>query len=132
MWHSAPFRLTLAAALRVECHITDLTTQDLKLGTFTAADKGQMDLYLAWSKEHEWRDAENEPVGLILCSSKRQQHVELLLRHGPHKMKVSEYMTKLPSKKLLEDRLKIYSRLLQDEEKQGKKQTGPAPKQSAT
>ena len=109
-----------------------LVAIDLKLGTFTAADKGQMDLYLAWLKEHEWRDAENEPVGLILCSSKRQQHVELLLRHGPHKMKVSEYMTKLPSKKLLEDRLKIYSRLLQDEEKQGKKETGPAQKQSAT
>jgi len=70
MWHSAPFRLTLAAALRVECHITDLITQDLKLGTFSAADKGQMDLYLAWLKEHEWRDAENEPVGLILCRSK--------------------------------------------------------------
>ncbi|MGO9273128.1 MAG: hypothetical protein ACLQOO_23320 [Terriglobia bacterium] len=32
MWHSAPFRLTLAAALRVECHITDLTTQELLVG----------------------------------------------------------------------------------------------------
>ncbi|MBM4324794.1 MAG: DUF1016 domain-containing protein [Deltaproteobacteria bacterium] len=40
---------------------------DLKLGTFTAADKGQMDLYLSWLKEHEWRKEENEPVGLILC-----------------------------------------------------------------
>jgi len=85
---------------------------DLKLGTFTAADKGQMDLYLAWLKEHEWREGENEPLGLILCSSKKKQHVELLLRHGPHKMQVSEYLTKLPDKKLLEERLAIYSKLL--------------------
>ena len=85
---------------------------DLKLGTFTAADKGQMDLYLAWLKQNEWRRGENEPLGLILCSSKKKQHVELLLRHGPHKMQVSEYLTKLPAKKLLEERLAIYSKLL--------------------
>ena len=89
-----------------------LVAIDLKLGTFSAADKGQMDLYLAWLKEHEWREGENEPVGLILCSSKKKQHVELLLRHGPHKMQVSEYLTKLPDKKLLEERLAMYSKLL--------------------
>jgi len=89
-----------------------LVAIDLKLGTFTAADKGQMDLYLSWLKEHEWREEENEPVGLILCSSKKKQHVELLLRHGPHKMQVSEYLTKLPDKKLLEERLAMYSKLL--------------------
>ena len=91
-----------------------LVAIDLKIGKFTAADKGQMDLYLAWLKEHEWRKDENEPVGLILCTSAKRQHVELLLRHGPHKMKVAEYLTHLPSKKLLESRLKIYSRLLKD------------------
>lgn len=89
-----------------------LVAIDLKLGTFSAADKGQMDLYLAWLKENEWRDGENEPVGLILCSSKKKQHVELLLRHGPHKMQVSEYLTKLPEKKLLEERLAMYSKWL--------------------
>jgi len=93
-----------------------LVAIDLKLGTFTAADKGQMDLYLAWLKEHEWREGENEPVGLILCSSKTRQHIELLLRHGPHKMQVSEYVTKLPPKKLLEERLRIYSTLLGSKE----------------
>lgn len=93
-----------------------LVAIDLKLGTFSAADKGQMYLYLAWLKEHEWRKGENEPVGLILCTSKKRQHVELLLRHGPHKMQVSEYVTMLPSKKLLEDRLRLYSRLLDAQE----------------
>jgi predicted nuclease of restriction endonuclease-like (RecB) superfamily len=89
-----------------------LVAIDLKLGAFSAADKGQMDLYLAWLKKHEWREGENEPVGLILCSSKKRQHVELLLQNGPHKMQVSEYLTKLPAKKLFEERLRLYSRLL--------------------
>jgi len=91
-----------------------LVAVDLKIGPFTAADKGQMDLYLAWLKEHDWRKGENEPVGLILCTSARRQHVELLLRHGPHKMKVAEYLTRLPDKRLLEERLKMYSKLLME------------------
>ncbi len=95
-----------------------LVAIDLKIGTFTAADKGQMDLYLAWLKEHDWRPGENEPVGLILCTSARRQHVELLLRHGPHKMKVAEYLTRLPDKRLLEERLKMYSRLLKDRDRE--------------
>jgi hypothetical protein len=41
--------------------------------------------------------------------------VELLLAHGPHKMQVSEYLTKLPDKKVLEERLKLYGRLLAEE-----------------
>jgi predicted nuclease of restriction endonuclease-like (RecB) superfamily len=93
-----------------------LVAIDLKIGPFVAADKGQMDLYLAWLKKHEWREeAENEPVGLILCTSKKRQHVELLLSSGPHKMQVSEYLTQLPPKHALAERLKIYSRLLEQE-----------------
>jgi predicted nuclease of restriction endonuclease-like (RecB) superfamily len=90
-----------------------LVAIDLKLAPFAAADKGQMDLYLSWLKEYQWRKGENEPVGLILCTSKKRQHVELLLRHGPHKMQVSEYRTKMPSRKLLQDRLRMYGRLLE-------------------
>jgi predicted nuclease of restriction endonuclease-like (RecB) superfamily len=93
-----------------------LVAVDLKIGAFVAADKGQMDLYLSWLKRHEWRAGENEPVGLILCTSKKRQHVELLLAHGPHKMQVSEYLTKLPDKKVLEERLKMYGRLLEEGE----------------
>src|ERR1019366_5779613 len=92
-----------------------LVAVDLKIGPFIAADKGQMDLYLSWLKRHEWRARENEPVGLILCTSKKRQHVELLLAHGPHKMLVSEYLTKLPDRKVLGDRLKLYGKLLDDD-----------------
>jgi predicted nuclease of restriction endonuclease-like (RecB) superfamily len=89
-----------------------LVAIDLKIGPFTASAKGQMDLYLAWLKRHEWRAAENEPVGLILCTSKKKQHIEMLLADGPHKMQVAEYLTMLPDKRLLRERLRAYSKLL--------------------
>ena len=99
-----------------------LVAVDLKIGAFVAADKGQMDLYLAWLKRHEWREGENEPVGLILCTSKKRQHVELLLADGPHKMRVSEYLTQLPEKRVLEERLRMYGRLLEEDAGKGRKQ----------
>jgi predicted nuclease of restriction endonuclease-like (RecB) superfamily len=92
-----------------------LVAVDLEIGAFVAADKGQMDLYLAWLKQHEWREGENEPVGLILCTSKKRQHVELLLAAGPHKMQVSEYLIGLPDKRVLEERLKMYGKLLEED-----------------
>ncbi len=92
-----------------------LVAIDLKIGAFIAADKGQMDLYLSWLKRHEWRDGENEPVGLILCTSKKKQHVEMLLTDGPHKMQVAEYLTMLPDKRVLEERLRIYSKIISQE-----------------
>ena len=91
-----------------------LVAADLKIGAFTAADKGQMDLYLAWLKEHEGREGENEPVGLILCTSHRKQHVELLMRGAQHKMHVAEFRTHLPSFEVLAERLKLYSKMLDD------------------
>ena len=36
---------------------------DLKIGQFEAADKGQMELYLAWLKRHAREPEEAEPSG---------------------------------------------------------------------
>jgi hypothetical protein len=38
-----------------------------------------------------------------------------MLRHGAHRMKVAAYLTHLPDKRILEERLKMYSRLLQEQ-----------------
>jgi len=77
---------------------------DLKLGKFTAAHKGQMELYLRWLDKHERREGEEKPLGLILCSEKKQEHVELLEldRSGIH---VAQYLTELPPRELLERKL---------------------------
>lgn len=47
-----------------------LVVIDLKIGPFSHADAGQMNLYLNYAKEHMVEPGENDPVGLILCSEK--------------------------------------------------------------
>lgn len=81
-----------------------LVALDLKLDEFAASDKGQMEFYLNWLKQHEQGPDEAPPLGIILCAGKRQEHVELLQmeRDGIH---VASYVTKLIPKKQLERKL---------------------------
>jgi hypothetical protein len=81
-----------------------LVAIDLKLGKFKAAYKGQMELYLKWVEKYERKKDEESPVGLILCSEKQQEQIELLeLNKG--NIKVAEYFTQLPSKEVLAKKL---------------------------
>ena len=81
-----------------------LVAIDLKLGKFKPGDKSQMELYLSWLVKHEKREYEETPIGLILCASKSDEHIELLeLNKG--NIRVAQYFTELPSKKLLERKL---------------------------
>lgn len=77
---------------------------DLKLGEFKAEYKGQMELYLRWLSKYEKRENENEPLGLILCAGKKQELIELL-ELGQSGIHVAEYLTDLPPRKLLEQKL---------------------------
>ncbi|MDA8115567.1 MAG: PDDEXK nuclease domain-containing protein [Acidithiobacillus sp.] len=81
-----------------------LVVIDLKLGDFKAADKGQMELYLRWLAKHEQEPGEAPPLGIILCSGKKQEQIELLEldASGIH---VAEYLTSLPPKELLQQKL---------------------------
>jgi predicted nuclease of restriction endonuclease-like (RecB) superfamily len=81
-----------------------LVAIELKLGKFNAADKGQMELYLRWLETHEMQLGENTPIGLILCADKSQEHVELLQLEDSN-IRVSRYLTELPSQELLEQKL---------------------------
>lgn len=86
-----------------------LVAIELKLGKFRATHKGQMELYLKWLSRNEKQPSENDPIGLILCTEKRNEHVELLEMHKEGIM-VAEYWTELPEKKILEEKLQeIYS-----------------------
>lgn len=81
-----------------------LVAIDLKLGKFEAAHKGQMELYLRWLEKYETVEGESLPLGLILCASKNEEHVELL-QLCKSNIRVAEYLTKLPDRKLLEKKL---------------------------
>lgn len=81
-----------------------LVAIELKIGKFKAAYKGQMELYLKWLEKHEKQENEESPIGLILCAEGNKEQVELL-QIEKSGIKVAEYLTELPDKKLLEKKL---------------------------
>lgn len=82
-----------------------LVALDLKLGDFRAEYKGQMELYLRWLARHEQIQGEEPPLGIILCTGKNQEQIELLEldKSGIH---VAEYLTVLPPREELHARFR--------------------------
>ena len=82
-----------------------LVAIDLKTGDFRAEYKGQMELYLRWLTRHEQEPDENPPLGIILCTGKKQEQIELLEldKSGIH---VAEYLTVLPPRETLQAKLR--------------------------
>ena len=85
---------------RLKC----LIAIDLKIGEFEAGFKGQMELYLRYLEKHEKVEGENTPIGLILCTGKNEEHIELL-QLDKSNIRVAEYLTALPPQKLLQEKL---------------------------
>ncbi|HCF1728969.1 PDDEXK nuclease domain-containing protein [Pseudomonas aeruginosa] len=81
-----------------------LVAVELKVGEFKAAYKGQMELYLRWLDKHEREPEEASPLGIILCTGKKREQIELLEldKSGIH---VAEYLTALPPRGVLVERL---------------------------
>ncbi|MBX9799507.1 MAG: YhcG family protein [Burkholderiaceae bacterium] len=81
-----------------------LVAVELKIGEFRAAYKGQMELYLRWLDKHERQPEEAPPLGIILCTGKKREQIELLEldKSGIH---VAEYLTALPPRGVLVERL---------------------------
>lgn len=85
---------------RLKC----LVVIDLKIGEFEAAYKGQVELYLRYLEKYERLEGENTPIGLILCTGKNQEHVELL-QLDKSNIRVADYLTLLPPKEVLAAKL---------------------------
>ena len=81
-----------------------LVAVELKIGDFRPEHKGQMELYLRWLAQHEQEPGENLPLGIILCTGKKQEQIELLEldKSGIH---VAEYLTVLPPREALQAKL---------------------------
>lgn len=81
-----------------------LVAVELKTGEFKAEFKGQMELYLRWLARHEQEPDENPPLGIILCTGKKHEQIELLEldKSGIH---VAEYLTVLPPREELRKKL---------------------------
>jgi predicted nuclease of restriction endonuclease-like (RecB) superfamily len=81
-----------------------LIVLELKIDDFKPAYSGQMELYLRWLDRHDRQPSEEAPLGIILCAGKKRETVEYLDldARGIH---VAEYLTELPPREVLQDRL---------------------------
>ena len=92
------YRLDLLLYHRV---LRCLIAIDLKIGEFTHADAGQMNLYVNYLKDKEKLSDENDPVGLILCTDKKKTVVEYALGGMNNRIFASKYKLQLPNPKVL-------------------------------
>jgi predicted nuclease of restriction endonuclease-like (RecB) superfamily len=89
-----------------------LVLVDLKIGEFTAADAGQMNLYVNYAREHWTHPHENPPVGLILCSEKDVSVAHYSLGNLSNQVVAREYQLALPNEAELALKLGEARRLL--------------------
>ena len=96
------YRLDLLLYHRV---LKCLIAIDLKIGEFSHADAGQMNLYINYLKDKEKLPGENDPVGLILCTGKKRTVVQYALGGMNNKIFASKYRLQLPNPAVLEAEL---------------------------
>ncbi|SDY80115.1 PDDEXK nuclease domain-containing protein [Hymenobacter psychrophilus] len=70
---------------------------DLKIGAFSHADAGQMNVYLNYYRENEMSEGDNPPVCLILCAQKNDTLVRYATTGLSEQLFVSRYQVNLPS-----------------------------------
>ncbi len=63
-----------------------------------------MELYLRWLARYEQEPGEQSPVGIILCTGKNTEQIELL-ELGSAGIHVAEYLTVLPPPAILRQKL---------------------------
>lgn len=90
-----------------------LVIVDLKLGSLTHADVGQMHMYCNYAREHWIFPEENPPVGLILCADKGHALAKYALEGLPTKIMAANYRTVLPDAELLQQELERTRRMLE-------------------
>lgn len=90
-----------------------LVAIDLKVGKFTHADAGQMNLYLNYLRENETLDDEAPPIGLILCAEKDEAVAHYALGGLSNKVLASRYKLHLPDPEILKREIEAERRRLE-------------------
>lgn len=93
--------------------LRSLIVVELKLGKFTHADAGQMNLYLNYAREHWTNPDENPPIGLILCSEHDAAVAHYSLANLGNQVLAREYQLALPTEEQLVKRLEARRRQLE-------------------
>ena len=98
-----------------------LVAMDLKITDFKPEYMGKMDFYLEALDRDIKKEHEKPSVGIILCKSKDSQVVEYALNRSASPTLISQYKTKLISKKLLEKKLEYFFEIENNNSKEIKK-----------
>lgn len=91
-----------------------LVAFELKIGKFRPEYISKMDFYLEALDRQEKKENENPSVGVILCASKDEKVVEYAMSRSLSPTMVSEYTLKLIDKKLLENKLREISDIVEE------------------
>ncbi len=86
---------------------------DLKIGEFSPADAGQMNLYVNYAAEHLTLPGENRPIGLILCSKPNAAVARYALAGLENQVLTGEYALVLPDPARIEAEIARTRRLLE-------------------
>ncbi len=87
-----------------------LVVIDLKIGRFSHADAGQMNMYLNYLRENETADGEQPPIGLILCTEKNEAVAHYALGGLTNKIFASHYKLQLPDPAVLTQEIEVERR----------------------
>jgi len=82
-----------------------LVAFELKTDKFRPEHLGQLNFYLEALDRDKKKSNENPSIGILICKDKDQEVVEYALSRSLSPTMVSEYKTKLPDKKLLQEKL---------------------------
>lgn len=91
-----------------------LVAFELKIGDFQPEYISKMDFYLEALDRQEKKKNENPSVGIVLCSGKNEQVVEYAMSRTISPTMVSQYTLNLIDKKLLENKLKEISKIIEE------------------
>lgn len=94
-----------------------LVAFELKIGEFMPEYISKMDFYLEALDRQVRKEYENPSVGVILCANKNDEVVEYAMSRSMSPTLVSEYKLKLIDKKLLENKLKEISDIVEENNK---------------
>ena len=82
-----------------------LVAIELKVGRFEPEHLGKLNFYLEALDRDIKKAHENPSIGLLLCASKDNEVVEYALSRSLSPALIAQYETKLPNKKILQDKL---------------------------
>lgn len=78
----------------LKCHVLI----ELKNDAFRHEHLGQLNSYVGYYQQHEMRDGDQPPIGILLCTRKNAELVQYALAGMSNQLFVSRYQVQLPAK----------------------------------